>query len=255
VRERHEKITNSSRLAAVKSNDAYYTQVGISLTDLTKVEVIDPPMHKRRPGEENLMPLDKKALSHVVKILKDHNILFWVDCGTCLGTYRYGGVIPWDWDIDIAILQKDFDNVRGVLTKYLDPSLYTVQDWSSRDKPKTYLKVYVRQTGLLIDIYNFAIDEKEQTIHSILSNGDCAFLPESWKIRERRFTLATSFDIVFPLKKASFDGIEVFVPRQTEKYLQQRYGDNIGPAKVYNEISGEYERDLSHPYWQRPYAH
>ena len=91
-------------------------------------------------------------------------------------------------------------------------------------------------------------------ISSIVSNIDCVFLPESWKIRERRFAIDTPFDVVFPLKKAEFDGIEVFVPAKTKEYLQLRYGENIEPVKLFNEKSGQYEKDLSHPYWQRSYV-
>ncbi|MBM3208576.1 MAG: LicD family protein [Chlamydiae bacterium] len=254
TRDRHHKIVASQQALRVNLQNEYYHSVGITPVDLSTAEKIEPKYHQRRPGEENILQLEKEALRKVVGALSENNIMFWVDCGTCLGTYRYGGIIPWDWDIDLAILQNDFDNVKSVLTDALDPNLYAVQDWSSRDKPKTYLKVYVKATGTLIDIYHFAIDEKNQTIYSILSNGDCVFLPESWKIRERRFTIPTSFDIVFPLKKASFDGIDVFVPAKTKEYLQQRYGENIEPAKVYNALSGQYEKDLSHPYWQRAHA-
>ena len=232
-----------------------YQDLGIETIALSHATKINPPQYKRRPSELNLMPLDCKALAEVVKILSEHQIIFWADCGTCLGTYRYGGVIPWDWDIDLAILQADFHNVKKVLTASLDPSLYAVQDWSSRDKPNTYLKVYVKATGLLIDIYNFAVDPVQKTISSILSNGDCVLLPESWKIRERRFTVETPYDIVFPLKKAYFEGIELFVPNKVEDYLMLRYGKNIAPAKIYNEITGQYEKDLSHPYWKMAHAH
>ena len=43
------------------------------------------------------------AFKDVVTLLEQHNIIYWVDFGTCLGAYRYGGVIPWDWDTDISI--------------------------------------------------------------------------------------------------------------------------------------------------------
>ena len=66
--------------------------------------------------------------------------------------------------------------------------------------------------------------------------------------------MPTNFEVVFPLKKASFDGVEAFVPNRTKEYLQQRYGENIDPAKIYNEQTGSYEKDLNHPYWQQPYT-
>ena len=254
VRQRHDRIVKSQKYPLVHLQNDYYESLGITVTDLTSAESITTSYHQRRPGEENVLQLEKEALKKVVHSLSEHKVMFWVDCGTCLGTYRYGGIIPWDWDVDVAILQKDFDNVKNILSSTLDPNLYAVQDWSSRDKPKTYLKVYVKATGTLIDIYHFAIDEKNKSIYSILSNGDCVFLPESWKIRERRFTIPTSFDIMFPLKKANFDGIEVLVPAKTKEYLQQRYGQNIEPAKIFNPVSGNYEKDLTHPYWQRAHA-
>lgn len=235
-------------------NTQQYKLWGIELVSLNQAQELEAPKHSRRPGDEDVLKTDKEALKNVVTLLHQHNIPYWLDCGTLLGAQRYGGIIPWDFDLDIAILQNDFDNTFRALCK-LDQTKYTVQDWSSRDRPKTYLKVYVRETGLLIDIYNFEIDKQRQVIRSILSNENCMFLPESWKIRERRFVIDTPINYVFPLKKAVFDGIDVFVPNDTVGYLKQRYGDNIGPAKVFNPLTNHYEKDLSHPYWQMPHAH
>jgi LicD family len=254
VQKHHSRLALSYFKAPTYQNKALYEKCGIKLLSINEAEPIEPPKHTRRAGDENVLQIDKEALRHVVGLLHENNIPYWLDCGTLLGAQRYGGIIPWDFDLDIAILQKDFDNVFRALSK-LDQSKYTVQDWSSRDRPKTYLKVYVRETGLLIDIYNFEIDPQKQVIRSILSNENSMFLPESWKIRERRFVIDTPISYVFPLKKAMFDGIEVFVPNQTVNYLKQRYGENIGPAKIFNPVTNHYEKDLSHPYWQMPHAH
>lgn len=251
----HKAVYDALYLPKFASNNSYYKSIGIDTRDLTRAEMIRPAMHKRRPGEENVMKEQKEALSLIAEIFKKHQILFWVDCGTLLGTYRYGGVIPWDWDLDLAILQPDFDTARRLLSTYLDKDKYCVQDWSGRDKPGSYLKVYVKGTDTLIDIYNFSIDAEKKEISSIFSNEESPFLPTSMKIRERRYTLPTPFSLVFPLKRAMFDGIEVPVPNQTKRYLQYRYGENIEPVKIFNEITGNYEKDLSHPYWLLPHAH
>ena len=226
--------------------------MGIELLDFDKAEMIVSQGYQRRPGDELNLLAEKEALKEIVSLLNQHEIVYWLDCGTCLGAYRYGGNIPWDWDVDLAILQPDFSNVRQILQK-LDPEKYMVQDWSSRDNTQCYLKVYVKGVNALIDIYHFAVDEQQQTIRSILANEYSIFLPDSWRIRERRFIIPSPFSTVFPLKKALFDGIEAYVPNQTQKYLEQRYGD-ISPAKIYSEETGQYEKDLNHPYWKELYS-
>ena len=173
----------------------------------------------------------------------------WLNCGTCLGAYRYGGAIPWDNDIDLAVLLPEFDNVKRLLSN-LDREKFLVEDWSNRLFPQTYIRVYIRKTRDYIDIYHYAIDPEKKMVSYFLSNADCMFMTKGWKIREKKYTVPTPFDVVFPLKLADFDGIEVPVPNDPIKYLQLRYGDNLAPAKLYDPVSDTYVKDLSHPYWE-----
>lgn len=249
---RHAAIQAALESKEVHPNIDYYRKLGLPIAESDKV--LEPPQHKRRPGEENALKLEKDLLKEIAQLLKASQIPFWVDCGTCLGAYRYGGAIPWDGDVDLAVLHPDFDNVVHALNG-LDKSKYQVQDWSNRCRPKTYLRVYIYENHNFIDIYHFAIDPESKTLTYILSNEDSSFMVDSWKIRESRFTVPSSYDTIFPLKKAYFDGIEVYVPNKTKEYLQERYGENIGPVKLYNELTGEYEKDLSHPYWQLPHVY
>jgi phosphorylcholine metabolism protein LicD len=238
----------------IKSNLETYQKLGLTIFDPERTEWVPSQGYTRRPGDEKHLQAEKEALREVGFLLTQANIPWWVDCGTCLGAYRYGGVIPWDGDIDIAVLLPDFDNVRRVLLQ-LDPQKYLVQDWSSRRDPQNYFKIYIRKTKTLIDIYYFAIEPSTKTIRYIFSLDSSVVFPEWVKIRERRFTVPAPFDIVFPLKKQFFDGIEVFIPNDPLKYLQRYYGENLDPVKIYDPVTNQYEKVRDHPYWQREYAH
>lgn len=208
----------------------------------------------RRPGDEHNLAEHKECLVAVTKLLNAAHIPWWLDCGSCLGAYRYGGVIPWDEDIDIAVLLPDFDNILAALRE-LDPTRYIVEDWSSRDYPKSYIKIFPRNASTCLDIYHFALNPDQTHLVYLLSMESNVFLPEWWKIRERRFTVPTPIEEIFPLKTATFDGISVYLPQNPERYLQRRYGENLAPAKIYDPVTKNYEKDPTHPYWQRVYAH
>jgi len=251
-RHRFASIQESASSHAVILNQDIYEKIG--MRGSKKIETLVSQGYARKAGDELYLQEEKEAFQEITKLLNDAGIVWWVDCGTLLGVYRYGGVIPWDLDIDIAVLLPDFENVYRVL-QGLDSQKYEVQDWSGRENPKSYLKVCLKQSRTLIDIYHFAIDEERRQLRYILSLENNIFLPESWRIREKRFTTPVSWDHVFPLKKGVLDGIEVFVPQNTHVYLQRYYGEDLSPAKLWNQESGSYEKDLSHPYWQRVHAH
>jgi hypothetical protein len=251
ARRRQRSMRRSDRNGAITSNRDYYTSIGI---DLSRNDSIPPPKHRRHASHNGYMEQGREALREIARLFDEHDIPFWLDCGSALGAHRYGGVIPWDNDIDIAILETDHDNALAALRR-LDPDKYLVQDWSNRDYPRSYLKVYSRDENMLIDIYHFRIDAEEQTLTYIISNYTSPFLSKIWRLREEATVFAEPFSAIFPLKRAVFDGIDVYVPNQLVPYLKRRYGENIEPVKLYNEVTRRYEKDLSHPYWELEYAH
>jgi len=69
-------------------------------------------------------------LIEVDKICRKHNISYWLDYGTLLGAVRHQGFIPWDDDLDICVLRKDYKRLRKVLIAEL-PKQYLFLDWKN----------------------------------------------------------------------------------------------------------------------------
>ena len=247
-------LTSHFASTEIISNQPFYATLGIETGNLENAPFITSQNHLRRPLDELHLQKAKEALKEITQLLNQAQIPWWVDCGTLLGAYRYGGVIPWDNDIDIALLLPDFENARRAFNG-LDPSKYVVQDWSGRDFPRTFFKIYLKETQDLIDIYFYEIDCKKKECAYIFSLEKSIVFFHWWKEGERRFTKPISLHSIFPLKKAMFDGMEVFVPNDPIPFLQRYYGENLAPARILDVLTNRFEKDLSHPYWQNPYVH
>lgn len=58
-----------------------------------------------------------RMLLVVAEICKEHNIPWWLSSGTLLGAARHQGFIPWDDDMDIVMLRKDYKRLEKILCR------------------------------------------------------------------------------------------------------------------------------------------
>lgn len=72
-------------------------------------------------------------LLEIDKICKRHSIPYWLDYGTLLGSVRHKGFIPWDDDLDISCLKKDYRRLKKYLVREL-PKEMVYQDWRTERK-------------------------------------------------------------------------------------------------------------------------
>ncbi len=247
VRKRHREIKqNLETTSALKSHLEEYQLKG--LPPFYSDEFIPCQNHKRPSNLTKKQKIEIAALKEIVDLFEKHNIVYWIDCGTCIGAYRYGGIIPWDWDIDLSILLPDHDNVKKILST-LDPEKYQIQDWSSYEKPKSFLKLYVKETKNFIDIYHYQINEEDKTVGYFFTYLDSPF-PDSWKTAEIKCMPPLKYEEVFPLRKATFDNLTVRAPNDVIAFLQSKYGKNLDPTMLWDEETKTYKKVEDHPYYQ-----
>lgn len=65
-----------------------------------------------------------EILRLVDDICQEHGIQYWLDGGTALGVIRHKGFIPWDDDLDICMLRKDYNRFLSIAENKLPENLF-----------------------------------------------------------------------------------------------------------------------------------
>ena len=87
-----------------------------------------------------------EILREIDSICRRHNIQYFLDGGSLIGAVRHGGFIPWDDDLDIAIMLDDYKRLKKYLMAELPENLL-FQDFSTdKNYPTLIAKVRDRNS-------------------------------------------------------------------------------------------------------------
>lgn len=65
-----------------------------------------------------------KILFHCIRIFEKHSLQYYLIAGSCLGAVRHHGFIPWDDDIDLAMMRDDYDKLLKLIETEKLPEPY-----------------------------------------------------------------------------------------------------------------------------------
>ena len=188
--------------------------------------------------KENIKNLKKgqeimtKIFGNFDKICKKYNLKYWCIGGTLIGTIRHKGWIPWDGDIDIGMLETDYQKFKNVIIKekLIDMELSEPEKlkWKPCSKLRSNRAKYVytewgknwdKDEGVQIDIFIFKKDK-----NYIYSNSPVCGEPDKTKRK---------IEDIFPLKKLHFENINVYVPNKYKIICKELWGNY--PPKILDE--------------------
>ena len=72
--------------------------------------------------------VELEMLIELDRICRKNDIKYTIIGGTLIGAMRNGGFIPWDDDIDIAMLRNEYEKFRNACKKDLDRNRFYFQD-------------------------------------------------------------------------------------------------------------------------------
>lgn len=82
-----------------------------------------------------------------VALCEKHDISFMLGGGSCLGAVRHKGFIPWDDDLDIMMVRRDYEKLISILAQGALGAEYEVNYPSkATDCKNTFLKIYRKGT-------------------------------------------------------------------------------------------------------------
>lgn len=156
----------------------------------------------------------RAMLLDVGPILAQLGQTYWVDFGTLLGLHRDGDLILHDNDVDVAVLNPDWDALYPALHQALDElHLHTSRRYSigwvtpSEDSACRWIRVYCL-FGMM-DVYGASHSGGKQDIQLHLGRGELCNVPHH---------------MVMPTRSEVFRGVALQVPGDVPAVLEHRYG-------------------------------
>lgn len=118
---------------------------------------------------ECIQKADLKLLQEIDRVCKEIGVGYFICGGTMLGYMRHQGFIPWDDDVDVAMLRKDYDKFLKEAPRYLGKDFFLQTRETDPNIPYLFSKIRMDGTeyctayninrdfhkGLCLDIFPF----------------------------------------------------------------------------------------------------
>ena len=170
------------------------------------------------------------------RICEKHNIKYFIIAGTLLGAVRHKGFIPWDDDMDFAIMRKDYAKFLSVCKTELGDKFILQEMFSDLDYALPVAKLILKgtyfvernasksksQKGIFIDIFPFdSIPDGDEQRKK--HNKSTYFLKRLF-LAKQGYTIAEKGQIIKSFVYFMLKLLSLFV---SKKYIRNRLDNEL----------------------------
>ena len=167
--------------------------------------------------------------------LTKHKIQYWVTGGTLLGAIRHGGLIPWDDDLDICIMQKYIPALKKLIPKFERDGYHLYIDGL-----EGYVTSDMSELGM--DIFFMKQDKR--------SPKKITYADKGWRLADNGGKKCAFLkDYIWPLVPMRFGNYFVYAPNNPVNHLNTCYGAdwNSKSMMLFNHRTGKWSKEKKHP--------
>lgn len=205
---------------------------------------------------------DTLLLAIIDKVCEKNHLRYWIHAGTLLGSVRHKGFIPWDDDVDLAMLREDYEIARKILKQELKQFEIDVKDDENSHIERIGIGYKHQNTGIWVEVFpiecvcenlenpickakfykevNYYLRElpkpkepiqlskgvelRSRFIGNVRENQGVEYLVQLVNPDSKPFYI--KYDDVFPLQKITFEEFELQGPQNVNAYCIQLFGKN-----------------------------
>lgn len=122
--------------------------------------IIERPLKLDEDSKRRLKDCYLELLCFFRNVCEKYEIPYYLTSGTLLGAVRHKGFIPWDDDVDVAMLRKDYERFYRVVRQELGDR-YAIQQMPSRNNlalRDSYFALFTHDQKYKIMIDTFPVD-------------------------------------------------------------------------------------------------
>ncbi|MCQ2591515.1 MAG: LicD family protein [Treponema sp.] len=204
-------------------------------------------MEQNNNTSENQVEKIHKCLLIIAKEIKRicdaNNIHYFMLAGTLLGSIRHKGFIPWDDDMDIGMLRKDYNRFLEVCETQLDKEHFFVQRIETDDGfGKFYTRLLLKDTYLEYDYIKYTSSHKAIFVDIFPYDS----IPSS-KLLQKKQSVIVNFALRLLKKKLGY-GVQYFTLGGKIEVLFTPFFKKQTLINIYNKEMQKYNYDENSEY-------